>query len=210
MRSYEALLSGLLLATEAKLDKCPGEDRSDDGTCTIDGGFVCLQLLDDHGHPRDFAPAKDWWDITGQARKWDARIRRNGGDSWCVCASCASEIVDKVGCDAMPIRCGATNENDIFGIGLPEYGSLETCLRQKCRFSSSLWDASLDDLQLDLQGSSWVQSTIVLGAALAVAGALILLLRRLFALSSSPRYEPLDTSSDAEGLLDEERFLCDM
>lgn len=26
---------------------------------------------------------------------------------------------------------------------------------------------------------------------------------RLFALSSSPRYEPLDTSSDAEGLLDE-------
>ena len=29
---------------------------------------------------------------------------------------------------------------------------------------------------------------------------------RLFALSSSPRYEPLDTSSDAEGLLDE--VLC--
>ena len=26
MRSYEALLSGLLLATEAKLDKCPGND----------------------------------------------------------------------------------------------------------------------------------------------------------------------------------------
>ena len=36
-----------------------------------ESGFVCLQLLDDHGHPRDFAPAKDWWDITGQAsRKW--------------------------------------------------------------------------------------------------------------------------------------------
>ena len=26
MRSYEALLSGLLVATEAKLDKCPGND----------------------------------------------------------------------------------------------------------------------------------------------------------------------------------------
>lgn len=208
MRSHEVLLNvGLFWGVRARLDKCPGEDRSSDGTCTIDGGFVCLQLLDEHGHPRDFAPAKDWWNITGQsAHKWDARIRSNGGDSWCVCATCASEIVDKVGCHAMPIRCNATNKQDIFGINLPEYGSLERCLRLKCGFSS-LWDANLDDLQRDLQGGSWVQSTVVLGCAFAAATALALLLRRLLAVSNSPRYEAVDTS-DGEGLLDEERFLC--
>lgn len=40
------------------------------------------------------------------------------------CPNWATIFLPKVGCDAMPIRCGATNENDIFGIGLPEYGSL--------------------------------------------------------------------------------------
>lgn len=46
-------------------------------------GFVCLQLLDEHGHPRDFAPAKDWWNITGQsAHKWAAWIKTAENPWW--------------------------------------------------------------------------------------------------------------------------------
>ncbi|CAK8995268.1 unnamed protein product [Durusdinium trenchii] len=210
-RAMKQLYCAMLVVASSKLAKCPGEDRSKDGTCTVDGGFVCLQLLDTSGRPRDFAPAQDWWDITGQAAKWDDRIRGNGGDSWCVCATCASEIVEKVGCAKMPIRCNATNEEDVFGINLPQYHALEKCLRQKCGFKAAdLWDASLEALQKHLQGGSWVQSTVVLSAALGVAAAVVLLLRRLFAVSMSSRYEPLDTSSDGEGLLDEERLLCSM
>lgn len=49
-------------------------------------GFVCLQLLDEHGHPRDFAPAKDWWNITGQsAHKWAAWIKTD--ENPCLMAS---------------------------------------------------------------------------------------------------------------------------
>ena len=39
----------------------------------------------------------------------------------------------KVGCHAMPIRCNATNKQDIFGINLPEYGSLDSQLLQSER-----------------------------------------------------------------------------
>ena len=49
-------------------------------------GFVCLQLLDEHGHPRDFVPAKDWWNITGQsAHKWAAWIQTD--ENPCLMAS---------------------------------------------------------------------------------------------------------------------------
>eukprot|EP00913_Durusdinium_trenchii_P033471 g31336.t1 len=203
----------MLVVASSKLAKCPGEDRSKDGTCTVDGGFVCLQLLDTSGRPRDFAPAQDWWDITGQAAKWDDRIRGNGGDSWCVCATCASEIVEKVGCAKMPIRCNATNEEDVFGINLPQYHALdwkgwadqaigrrEKCLRQKCGFKAAdLWDASLEALQKHLQGGSWVQSTVVLSAALGVAAAVVLLLRRLFAFGRSGSHAmPINVYAEAE------------
>ena len=56
--------------------RSPGEDRSPDGTCRVDGGFVCLQLLDSTGGPRAFREGQDWWDITGQSRKWAARHAR--------------------------------------------------------------------------------------------------------------------------------------
>ncbi|CAJ1391882.1 unnamed protein product [Effrenium voratum] len=128
----------------------------------------------------------------------DDRIRGNGGDSWCVCATCASEIVDKVGCENMPIRCDATNERDVFGIDLPEYKSLERCLRSKCHMTQ-LWDANFPEVQSQLQ-RSWALPAALACAAVSVAVALALLLRRLS--TQVARYEPLADSSEDEVLLD--------
>mmetsp|Transcript_52012 Transcript_52012/g.137394 ORF Transcript_52012/g.137394 Transcript_52012/m.137394 type:complete len:237 (-) Transcript_52012:79-789(-) len=113
---------------------CPGEDRSLNHTCNIDGGFVCLQVLDEHGKPRNFEDEKDWWDITGQGSvRWDARIRANHGDSWCVGAAAASEVIGWVTCAKIPIRCNATNMEDIFSNDKDsEYKHLQTCLEERC------------------------------------------------------------------------------
>eukprot|EP00439_Symbiodinium_sp_Y106_P068271 s331_g11.t1 len=191
------------------------EDRSETGTCTVDGGFVCLQLLDSAGKPREFMPGKDWWDVTGQsAHKWDDRIRSNHGDSWCVCATCASEIVDLVGCQQMPIRCNATNMKDVFGIDLPIYASLDTCLRTRCPEvqgdlrSWGLWEALAPTIgsgsgpaSLSLVGAA----ELGLGATVVVAATAVLL--RRFATHVRYHYQLLSgDSSDEEAdlLLDSE------
>lgn len=144
-----AIAAGLLLThaaasvSVADLAPCPGEDRTADHKCHIAGGQVCLRLLDEQGQPRVFNKAawfgsdQDWWDITGTCakqskKKWDAKIRANGGDSWCVCAECAAKATEQAGCENMDIRCDATNMYDIFSLDLPGYQALEECLKSKC------------------------------------------------------------------------------
>jgi len=122
-----------MLDTHA-LARCPGENRSQDGTCRIDGGYVCVKMLNEDGQPLILGDShKDWWEITGQAAiKWDQQIRDNKGDSWCTCALCTSEVIEQIGCDSMPIQCDATNVGDVFGVSLPGYRALEECLMKKC------------------------------------------------------------------------------
>merc|ERR1712113_272008 len=45
---------------------------------------------------------------------------------------CTSEMVDKVGCEQMPINCAATDTAFIFASSNPKYASLQSCLKQKC------------------------------------------------------------------------------
>ncbi|CAJ1391883.1 unnamed protein product [Effrenium voratum] len=123
---------------------------------------------------------------------------RNGTTGYAAMAGTAGACVPHVGCENMPIRCDATNERDVFGIDLPEYKSLERCLRSKCHMTQ-LWDANFPEVQSQLQ-RSWALPAALACAAVSVAVALALLLRRLS--TQVARYEPLADSSEDEVLLD--------
>lgn len=116
---------------------CPGEgDRYGDHKCNHDPTHrVCAQLLDGSGAPLQWGSG-DFWEITGQEDfKWDAEIRANHGDSWCICMWATAELIEEVGCDNVHLRCEATDISfvlDKYEDGGVDLEPAKACLEQKC------------------------------------------------------------------------------
>merc|ERR1719378_431109 len=107
------MLSALLTTVEGgNVAVCPGESaRYGDHKCNHDGTHrVCAQLLDSSGAPMSWGSSGDFWQITNQKPyQWDADIRANGGDSWCICMWATAALIERVGCDNVHLRCDATD-----------------------------------------------------------------------------------------------------
>eukprot|EP00933_Yihiella_yeosuensis_P028232 TRINITY_DN2205_c0_g1_i2.p2 TRINITY_DN2205_c0_g1~~TRINITY_DN2205_c0_g1_i2.p2 ORF type:complete len:164 (-),score=39.24 TRINITY_DN2205_c0_g1_i2:281-772(-) len=116
---------------------CPGEsDRYGDRKCNHDETHrVCAQLLDKSGQPISWGSG-DFWQITGQeAFKWDADIRANGGDSWCICMWATATLIKKVGCSNVHLHCDSTDTSYVLGKyndGGVDLKAAHDCLKQKC------------------------------------------------------------------------------
>jgi hypothetical protein len=88
----------------------------------------------------------DWWEWSlqqggetedgGDKEGWIKEIASTGGHHWCACAGCASEAVERFGCDNLDIQCNATDvaflrfrvEHD----KKEEDKHIWECLKQKC------------------------------------------------------------------------------
>jgi hypothetical protein len=92
---------------------------------------------------------------TDNPKRWDAEIRQNQGDSWCTCATCTSEIIHKVGCDSIDIRCEATDIDYIMASPVTEWDDLKACLQTKCPTAAMLLD---DAMMSDSIGASAKQA----------------------------------------------------
>eukprot|EP00401_Gymnodinium_catenatum_P045233 CAMPEP_0117508968 /NCGR_PEP_ID=MMETSP0784-20121206/27229_1 /TAXON_ID=39447 /ORGANISM="" /LENGTH=206 /DNA_ID=CAMNT_0005304553 /DNA_START=75 /DNA_END=692 /DNA_ORIENTATION=- len=119
------------------IEVCPGEgDRYKDHKCNHDATHrVCAQLLD-AGQPKSWGTKGDFWQITGQkAFQWDADIRANNGDSWCICMWATASLIQSVGCENVHIRCDSTDVAYIlksYTDGGVDLEPAKTCLQQKC------------------------------------------------------------------------------
>lgn len=120
---------------------CPGEgDRYGDHKCNHDETHrVCAQLLDANGQPLSWGAQGDFWEITGQkAFQWDAEIRANGGDSWCICMWATARLIMAAGCDAVHLHCDSSDIPYIlqsYTDGGVDLEPAKHCLQQKCPYA---------------------------------------------------------------------------
>ena len=126
-----------LCAGAAAIAPCPGEgDRYGDHKCDHDQTHrVCAQLLGSDGQPLSWGGG-DFWSITGQkAFQWDAEIRANHGDSWCICMWATANLISSAGCDNVHINCDSTDVSYVYkhyqDAGVDLEGAKQ-CLRKKC------------------------------------------------------------------------------
>merc|ERR1719487_121558 len=130
-----------MLQARPDLEACPGEgDRYGDHKCSHDVTHrVCAKLLNETGQPLDWGKGQDFWEITKQG-KWDDEIRRNKGDSWCICMWATADLIKTAGCENVHIRCKATDLLFVMqsymdrGVELSE---AKACLWQKCGIDSA-------------------------------------------------------------------------
>merc|ERR1719274_178314 len=98
--------------TSPDISVCPGEGaRYGDHKCNHDQTHrVCAKLLDSNGQPESWGPNGDFWQITGQkAWQWDDEIRKNNGDSWCICMWATAHLVEAAGCENVHLHCDSTS-----------------------------------------------------------------------------------------------------
>jgi hypothetical protein len=119
------------------IEVCPGETR-DDYKCNHDETHrVCAKLLDPRGKPLLWGDG-DFWKITGQKSfQWDKDIKNppNRGDSWCICMWATKDLILSAGCDAVHIRCEATDWQYVlqqYFDGGQDLKPAHECLQQKC------------------------------------------------------------------------------
>jgi len=129
---------GLSVAlASAEVAVCPGEGaRYGDHKCDHDPTHrVCAQLLDQEGQPLSWGRG-DFWQITGQkAFQWDADIRANHGDSWCICMWATASLIQAVGCENVHLHCEATDVAYVmsqYSDGGTDLAPAKACLQQKC------------------------------------------------------------------------------
>jgi len=115
----------------------------------------------------------DFWEITSQkAFQWDAEIRANNGDSWCICMWATARLITSAGCDNVHLDCSATDLAYVmqqYEDGGVDLAPAKECLEQKCPAASAqrLNDADLPVLGRPVKG---LPVASVMGAVLAVAG----------------------------------------
>ena len=124
------------VAVASAVEPCPGEDRMDRKCNHDDTHRVCAKLLDSSGSPLNWGASGDFWKITGQKDfQWDDEIRAAHGDSWCICMWATAELISQVGCDAVHLRCEATDVKYILGqytdAGV-DLAVAKSCLEKKC------------------------------------------------------------------------------
>eukprot|EP00928_Gymnodinium_smaydae_P067925 TRINITY_DN5093_c0_g1_i1.p1 TRINITY_DN5093_c0_g1~~TRINITY_DN5093_c0_g1_i1.p1 ORF type:complete len:220 (-),score=28.52 TRINITY_DN5093_c0_g1_i1:268-876(-) len=141
----------VLLSSYALVDAievCPGESaRYGDHKCNHDQTHrVCATLLDKQGQPLNWGDG-DFWEITGQkAFQWDADIRANHGDSWCICMWATARLIESAGCDNVHLNCDATDVAYVekqYSDGGVDLAPAKKCLEKKCPQLSThtLYDA---------------------------------------------------------------------
>jgi hypothetical protein len=117
---------------------CPGEgDRYGDHKCNHDPTHrVCAQLLGLDGKPLEWGKGGDFWQITGQkAFQWDAEIKKNKGDSWCICMWATAHLITAAGCDNVHLHCNSTDVKYVLGKytdGGVDLEPAKACLAKKC------------------------------------------------------------------------------
>merc|ERR1719384_2642580 len=119
------------------LSVCPGEgDRYGDHKCNHDPTHrVCATLLDSSGQPLSWGKG-NFWEITHQtAWQWDADIRANHGDSWCICMWATASLIEAAGCENVHIHCDSTDVSYVlaqYQDGGTDLSPAHACLQEKC------------------------------------------------------------------------------
>jgi len=145
-------------AENHKLAPCLGDTRfkkhGHANTCQHLGFRFCMRLTDGDGPyifgDRDSENSTereedvnkdglDWWEWSTQPKdraSWMKGILDTGGHSWCTCALCTSEAVDRFGCDNLDIQCDATDVAFIrYRVEHDHHDVLKSgyeCLKKKC------------------------------------------------------------------------------
>eukprot|EP00933_Yihiella_yeosuensis_P036156 TRINITY_DN2987_c0_g1_i1.p1 TRINITY_DN2987_c0_g1~~TRINITY_DN2987_c0_g1_i1.p1 ORF type:complete len:227 (+),score=49.32 TRINITY_DN2987_c0_g1_i1:100-780(+) len=139
------------LTLSSAIAPCPGEGgRYGDHKCNHDETHrVCAQLLNNaSGQPLAWGSAGDFWKITGQESvKWDAEIRKNHGDSWCICMWATANLIKKVGCANVHLRCDSTDVKYVmkkYSDGGTDLKVAHECLQQKCPGASFIEEKGED------------------------------------------------------------------
>eukprot|EP00747_Dinoflagellata_sp_TGD_P097131 gnl/TRDRNA2_/TRDRNA2_167032_c0_seq1.p1 gnl/TRDRNA2_/TRDRNA2_167032_c0~~gnl/TRDRNA2_/TRDRNA2_167032_c0_seq1.p1 ORF type:complete len:285 (+),score=23.95 gnl/TRDRNA2_/TRDRNA2_167032_c0_seq1:26-880(+) len=129
------------------LDVCPGAGRPPLGEpfCNIgDTLRVCTQLLDGERNPLTWGDDGNFWDITNQRRFLTSEVQKmrlGEGDSRCVSMWKVAVLVEKVGCENVNIRCGATDIDYVMEKPVP--AAFKNCLTQKCESDQRQPDVTL-------------------------------------------------------------------
>jgi len=114
--------------------------RYGDAKCNHDSTHrVCAKLVDENTmDPLTWGSAGDFWMITGQKQwQWDQDIinEPNAGDSWCICMWAFANLISKVGCDNIHIRCPSTDVSYVLD-RYDDYGhdltAAHECLKKTC------------------------------------------------------------------------------
>mmetsp|Transcript_8827 Transcript_8827/g.18250 ORF Transcript_8827/g.18250 Transcript_8827/m.18250 type:complete len:210 (-) Transcript_8827:104-733(-) len=190
------------------LSPCPGESRGSVCNFNDADGYeyrVCQQVVGPAGEPLAIYEGQSWWGLSGQADRaasMTSKIQASGGNSWCTCALCTSEVIAKVGCDSVPISCEATDLEWVRATTDGRYEALKGCLASKCTAPpQQLSDASLEDPvpHGSLQTFSWpvLNWSSALVAAVMMMALLALFTKRWIAsLARGGRYTDDVASSD--------------
>ena len=121
----------------APLQRCSLDDGTDatgytrDGVCSLHDGdrgshHICVRDV----AARD-AQGRNFCDVTGQD-DWCSRGRKG---NWCVCEWAFDAMVRDVGCDALRVRCEATNRLALEHYersGTAHAAAAAACLRRQC------------------------------------------------------------------------------
>merc|ERR1711924_54386 len=117
---------------------CPGEGpRYGDYKCNHDGTHrVCARLKDSNGNKLQWGSG-DFWAITQQP-DWSSSVGsdpNNPGGDWCICMWATASLIQKGGCENVPIDCAATDVTYVmskYTDGGTDLSPARACLSQKC------------------------------------------------------------------------------
>merc|ERR1712113_50696 len=118
---------------------------------------------------------------------------------------CTSEMVDKVGCEQMPINCAATDTAFIFASSNPKYASLQTCLKKKCGSApntQTLYQATVTSRDFH-HGWHFIVDKVSVGTVVCAAVAISLVAAR-FVHRSRSVFTPLTADQDECEFAEEE------
>jgi hypothetical protein len=176
--------------TPTNLAECPGSRRK---TCNENNVHrVCLKLLEgksplvwgmELGADGKEIITNDYWQITDKKSykfEWWSELTGNGGDSRCVGVDSTTLLINKVGCDAVTIRCDATDKAFVALTdqprtpGLKSLAPVKECFEKQCgplAASISLGDA-------DVQPGGMIRLLGITTAGCAAVAAAAMMLRR--------------------------------
>eukprot|EP00927_Polykrikos_kofoidii_P019752 TRINITY_DN1925_c0_g1_i1.p2 TRINITY_DN1925_c0_g1~~TRINITY_DN1925_c0_g1_i1.p2 ORF type:complete len:168 (+),score=25.36 TRINITY_DN1925_c0_g1_i1:72-575(+) len=135
-----AVTGYVAVTTSAGIDPCPGEGpRYGDFKCNHDETHrVCAQLLDSETKNALSWGDGDFWQITKQEEfRWEDQIKEspNPGDSWCICMWATANLIEKVGCENVHLRCESTDVATVmkqYNDAGTDLAPAHACLKKKC------------------------------------------------------------------------------
>jgi hypothetical protein len=169
------------METGGTIVACPGAGK----TCTYDDTHrVCAQLLDGNGKPLKWGEGS-FWDIANiNELPSGGSIRTNNGDSTCISLWTIANMIKKVGCKNVHIRCDATDVDHVMekywegDLAQSTIEEAEYCFEQECATGFSAVRRSDDTLPGSAPVVGKTIAVSVLGAVAAFAAALQAMLQR--------------------------------